>query len=209
VADSSRRSRPDNDPTTLVWADKDGADQGLHAAFSLDAGGEELALTDVDGATVIDSVRFGQQRADVSYGRFPDGTDTWSLMAFPTPGSQNIRPYEGFVEEPEISPGHGFYNSDVLVRITCNTPDAAIYYTTDGSEPYLINGARPSPQAAQYTAPVRISQTTCLQAVAIRSGWKASPVETQTYVFADDVIRQSPSGQSPGAAWPSGTRIGT
>jgi len=189
----------------LVWADKDGADQGLHAAFSLDAGGEELALTDVDGATVIDSVRFGEQRADVSYGRFPDGTDVWSLMAFPTAGSQNIRPYEGFVEEPEISPGHGFYNSDVLVRITCNTPDTAIYYTTDGSDPYLINGARPSPQATQYTVPVGISQTTCLRAVAARSGWKASLTETQTYVFVGDVIGQSPGGQSPGPTWPSGT----
>ncbi|MBN2132607.1 MAG: lamin tail domain-containing protein [Sedimentisphaerales bacterium] len=189
----------------LVWADKDDASQGLHAAFSLNAGGEEIALTDVDGTTVIDSVRFGPQRADVSYGRYPDGSTAWSLMAFPTAGSENIRPYEGFVEEPQISPGHGFHDSAVQVTIACDTPEVAIYYTTDGSDPYLTNGARPSPQAVLYAGPVQISRTTCLRAVATRAGWKASPVETQTYLFAADVARQSPGGQSPGPAWPSGS----
>lgn len=189
----------------LIWADKDEADEGLHASFSLDAGGEELVLTDVDGATVIDSVRFGPQRADVSYGRYPDGTAVWSQMAFPTAGSENIRPYEGFVAEPQISPGHGFHDSVVEVTIACDTPETKIYYTTDGSDPYLVNGARPSPQAVLYAGPVQISRTTCLRAVATRAGWKASPVETQTYLFVADVAKQSPGGQSPGPTWPSGT----
>ena len=95
----------------VIWADKDTAASGLHAAFSLDAGGEELTLLGADGATVIDSISFGEQRADVSYGRFPDGADTWSLMAPPSAGARNIRSHEGFVEKPQISPGHGFYDS--------------------------------------------------------------------------------------------------
>ena len=30
-----------------------------------------------DGISEIDSVIFGRQVADVSYGRYPDGTDNW------------------------------------------------------------------------------------------------------------------------------------
>ena len=187
----------------LIWADKDVADEGLHATFSLDAGGEELVLVGTDGSTVVDRIGFGRQRADVSYGRFPDGTDTWSLMAFPTPGGANVRAFDGFVERPQITPGHGFYDSAMLVTIACDTPDAVIYYTTNGGDPYVADGARPGPEARLYSEPLSISRTTCLRAVATRPGWKPSPVETQTYIFVDDVVRQSPGGQSPGYAWPS------
>ena len=190
----------------VVWTDGDAADPGLHAAFSLDANGEELALIDVDGTTVLDSISFGVQRADVSYGRFPDGTDTWSLLGLPSPGGRNTRLYEGFVEKPRISPEHGLYNSPVLATITCDTPDTMIYYTTDGSEPYLIDAGRPNPQASIYSQPLPVGGTTCLRAVATRAAWMPSPTQTQTYIFLADVIRQSPNGQSPGGRWPS-TRV--
>jgi len=190
----------------VVWADGDVADSGLHAEFSLDASGEELALIDVDGATVLDSLSFGQQRADISYGRFPDGSDTWSLLGLPSPNGRNTRLYQGFVEKPRISPGHGFYDSAVLVTMTCDTPGVVIYYTTDGSEPYLADAGQPSPQASVYSQPVQLTKTTCLRTAAMRSGWCPSPIETQTYIFPAEVIRQSPNGQSPGGRWPS-TRI--
>ncbi len=189
----------------VIWADKETSDTGLHAAFSLNAGGEELALFGADGVTVVDSVSFDAQRADISYGRFPDGTDTWTLMAFPSAGARNIQPHGGFVERPQINPGHGFYDSPVLVTITCDTPGVLIYYTLDGSEPYIASSDRPTAAAATYNKPVQISKTTCLRAAAIRSGWKSSPIATQTYLFVTDVIRQSPTGQAPGPAWPSGS----
>ncbi len=189
-----------------IWADGDVDDPGLHAGFSLDADGEELALIDIDGTTVLDSVQFGPQRPDISYGRFPDGSDTWSLLGLPTPGGRNARLYQGFVEDPQISPGHGFCDGPVLVTISCDTPDAVIYYTTNGSEPYLAATGRPSPQASVYSQPMPVSKTTCLRAVATRVGWLPSRTRTQTYLFLVDVIRQSPTGQSPGGGWPS-TRV--
>jgi hypothetical protein len=188
----------------LIWADKDSTAPGLHAAFSLDAGGEELALLDADGVTVIDTVSFGEQRADVSYGRFPDGADTWSLLDVPTPGARNVRSHEGFLEKPQISPGHGFYDSPLLVAITCSVPGATVYYTVDGSEPYIASTGRPNPTAEVYIGPVQIGKTTCLRAIATRPGWWPSPIETQTYIFIADVIKQSPGGQTPGPAWPYG-----
>jgi len=186
----------------LIWADKETTDPGLHASFSLDAGGEELALVDADGVTVLDSVSFGEQRGDISYGRFPDGTDTWLLTDVPTPSGRNVRMYEGFIDKPQVSPGHGFYDSPVLVTITCDVPGAAIYYTTDGSDPYIAGSGRPNAAAIVYSQPMQISKTTCLRVAATRVGWKASPIETQTYIFVGDVIKQFPDGRCPGGAWP-------
>ena len=189
----------------MVWADNDVGDEGLHAAFSLSATGEDLALFDSDGMTLLDSVRFEEQRPDVSYGRYPDGTGPWSPRGYPTPGEQNVRVYEGFLAEPKFSPERGFYESGMPVTLTCATPDALIYYTTDGSEPCLPEGDGPSATATLYTEPVPIDKTTCVRAVAIRSGWQSSSIATHTYVFAGEVVRQSPNHERPGPDWPTGS----
>jgi len=74
----------------LVWADGQPWLGGLHTSFKLDATGEEIGLFARDGTTLYDSVRFGVQQRDVSYGRFPDGSDNWTaLRDHPTPGSPN------------------------------------------------------------------------------------------------------------------------
>ncbi|MCF7958804.1 MAG: lamin tail domain-containing protein, partial [Phycisphaerae bacterium] len=44
--------------TLLIWADGDVDDGLLHASFSLDAGGDKIALFDTDGHSLIDSVHF-------------------------------------------------------------------------------------------------------------------------------------------------------
>jgi hypothetical protein len=187
----------------LVWADNEVGDAGLHAAFKLSAGGDSVALFDQDGTTLIDSVTFGAQRTDISYGRLPDAVDTWSSSAFPTPGMQNIRIYQGIVEKPQFSSPRGVYTGEILVSIMCPTDGALIYYTTDGSSPYLADLARAGATAAFYTGPIRIAGTTCLRATAIKAGWYRSPTETSTYLFVADVITQSPTGAKPGSAWPS------
>jgi hypothetical protein len=192
----------------LIWADGDVSDEGLHAAFSLDAMGEDLALFDVDGATLLDSVSFGDQMTDISYGRYPDGTGPWSLRGYPTPGATNVRVYEGFVDEPVFSQGRGFYDDEILVSITCDTPDAIIYYTTNGDDPYVLDRVGPSNAAVRYTEPLRISRTTCLRAAALKDGWKPSSIETHTYLFIADVVRQSPNRERPGPDWPSGSVSG-
>jgi hypothetical protein len=189
----------------LIWADKETADSGLHAGFALGAGGEELVLLQADGTTVIDSISFGEQRAGVSYGRFPDGTDTWSPLEPPTPKARNVSTFAGYLEAPQMSPGHGFYSSPVAVTITCTVPGVTIYYTKDGSEPYLTATSRPNTGAAVYNGPVSLSKTTCLRATAIRAGWKPSPISTRTYIFLADVTKQCADGRSPGGGWPSGS----
>ncbi|RPJ36523.1 MAG: hypothetical protein EHM35_07985, partial [Planctomycetaceae bacterium] len=189
----------------VIWADRDVADPGLHADFSLNAGGEDLALFDKDGVTLVDSITFDQQVANVSYGRFPDGNDSWWLMTFPTPGGPNVRIYEGITRKPKFNFDHGFHDREFFVAITCETEGAMIYYKTDGSVPYVADAARPSSMAALYNGPVRINKTACLRAVAVKPGWQPSPIETRTYIFVADVIKQSPTGASPGHGWPTGS----
>jgi hypothetical protein len=76
----------------LVWADENSkATPGVHTNFKLSADGEIVILTDSDanGNSIMDSVNFGLQREDVSYGRYPNGTGKFDLLK-PTPGSINM-----------------------------------------------------------------------------------------------------------------------
>jgi hypothetical protein len=74
----------------LLWADKEPEQGVLHLAdVKLSGSGEQIGLTDTDGTTVLDSLTYGEQTTDVSYGRLPDGTDTWEFFDVPTPGESN------------------------------------------------------------------------------------------------------------------------
>jgi CotH protein/concanavalin A-like lectin/glucanase superfamily protein/lamin tail-like protein/chitobiase/beta-hexosaminidase-like protein len=170
----------------MVWADRDVSDQpGLHADFELDAtDGEEIGLFDKDGITLIDSIEFGPQTADVSFGRDPDSSDNWVTLS-PTPEESNNDSYLGLIEPIEVSHEHGFYDQEIFVSLSCATPDVILYYTTNFSTPTLSNGT-------EYTLgqTIAIDKTTCLRVGAFKSGWKSPPVATQTYIYLDKVILQ-------------------
>jgi len=51
---------------------------------------------------VLDSVTFGSQTTDVSYGHFPDGAGTWFKLSTPTPGAGNIKNGVAFNSDHEI-----------------------------------------------------------------------------------------------------------
>ncbi len=110
----------------IVWADGD-TDQGDdHATFKLSSGGEEIGLYHTDGITLIDSVTFGEQVTDVSYGRFPDGSETFVSMTTPTPSATNVNdtttnvapiadaggPYSGLVDEAITLTADGSTDTD-------------------------------------------------------------------------------------------------
>ncbi len=77
----------------LLWADEEtnqnAPGQDLHVNFKLAQGGEQIGLFDPDGVPV-DTVSFGPQSDDVSFGRFPDGADLPAYeMVEPTPRTPN------------------------------------------------------------------------------------------------------------------------
>jgi len=98
LTDLTKWQIPDTNPalTTVqpgeflvIWADGETEQGVLHVDFKLSSGGEDLAITDVDGVTIIDYYTFGTQTTDVSEGRLPDGADTWEFFTVPTPGASN------------------------------------------------------------------------------------------------------------------------
>ncbi len=72
----------------LIWADEQGSQGKLHANFQLSGSGEEVGLYYIDGRT-IDFRTYGSQAENVSFGRTPDGGDTWRNFSAPTPGRSN------------------------------------------------------------------------------------------------------------------------
>jgi hypothetical protein len=176
----------------LIWADDDTTDAGLHTNFKLDANGEEIALFDIDGSTLIDSIVFGDQTADISYGRYPDASNELRFLAIPTPRAKNDGAYSGEVDTPEFSHKRGFYTTPFSVTLATETKNAVIYYTVDGSEPYRVS-ARGVPSGIVYHAPITINKTTCLRAKAIKPGWKPSDIKTNTYMMnASEAVRSLP-----------------
>jgi len=191
----------------LIWMDGETADyqvveqpgvrpsgppaSGFHAGFRLDAGGDEIHLFDADGATLIDSLTFGEQTPDMSYGRYPNGGDALRFFGEPTPGGPNNEGYPGEVAPLRFSHERGFYNAGVTrlggipgfdLTIVTATPDARIVYTLDGTRPDEIEGHR-VPPGRDYTGPIRIDKTVCVRAMALKPDHKPTKIYTRTYLF--------------------------
>ena len=73
----------------LLWADGEPQQGSLHLGFKLSREGEQIGLFDATGQTLIDSITFGSQQTDVSYGRSIDGADRWQFFSAPSPGRAN------------------------------------------------------------------------------------------------------------------------
>jgi hypothetical protein len=176
----------------IFYVDNDPSQGNRHINFKLNSDMGTIALIDTDGVTIIDSVRYCCQETDISYGRYPDGTDSWHFNASPTPNGANTEGYTGSVAELHFSQTRGLYDQAVQVAITSATGGVTIHYTLDGSEP----GTRVSSSVLPYSQPISINKTTCLRTLAFKEGWKSTEVTTQTYIFLNDVIRQPvlPSG---------------
>jgi hypothetical protein len=124
----------------------------------------------------------------------------------PTPGYGNgDTSYSGFAEEPVMSVPHGFYGSTQSVSMSTTTPGAIIVYTTDGSTP-SVNAGLGVTNGTLHTVPINVSSTTTLRASAFKLDWKPSFITASSYLFVNDIVNQSPSGQLPGPGWaPNGT----
>ncbi len=74
----------------IVWADEDLTQSGVHAGFKFSAGGENCILSYANG-TIIESVSFGVQTANMGYARIPNGTGNFVIQA-PTFNANNENP---------------------------------------------------------------------------------------------------------------------
>jgi hypothetical protein len=165
----------------------------LHTSFSLAADGEYVALVSPEGELATEyAPEFPAQRNDVSYGLRLGRPYFFNP---PTPGTANTGGFNEFVADTKFSQDRGFHTEPFDLTITCATANATVRFTTNGTLPALTNGFT-------YTAPVRIAGTTVLRAAAFKSGEQPSNVDTQTYLFLEDILKQSPTGTPP-PGWPA------
>ncbi len=160
----------------ILWADKDTDDGSNHLDFKLGASGEDILLLAPDGVTIIDQISFLQQVEDVSFGRIGDGANDFDFFATPTPGASNDTPPGApQVANPVASISGGFHSGTLNVELSTSTPDAVIYYTTDGS--------RPDENDMEYDAPLLISDHTPLRFRAFLAPLIPSEIKTETYLI--------------------------
>lgn len=89
----------------LLWADNNDEEGPLHTNFGLSNDGEQIALffKDILETTLIDSINFGPQSNDISFGRNGDGGDEFVFFDPPTPGTANglLDPIETETNQPQ------------------------------------------------------------------------------------------------------------
>jgi len=167
----------------------------LHANFRLNNDGEYLGLVAVDGETVASEFapQYPPQATDISFGVNSGGAV--SFFQPPTPGAANGAGFADRVADTKFNVDRGFHTAAFDLVISCETTGAEIRYTTNGTLPTATSGL-------VYAGPLRISATTALRAAAFKAGWLPSNVDTHTYLFLADVVRQSPGG-APMPGWPN------
>jgi hypothetical protein len=161
----------------LFWADD--VDGGTHTNFRLSRSGEFLGLYDPDG-NVVDSITFGYQEDDISFGRLLTDLQQWVFFDEPTPGTANPEVYiAGRSADTEFSVPGGFYVNGQNVQLSVPDPSAEIHYTLDGTVPGELDPV--------YTGPLRIDSTTALRARTISAGKLPGNTITQTYFIGETV----------------------
>ena len=93
-------------------------------------------------------------------------------LSAPAAASYTIAP---LAATPTFSPVGGTYLTAQTVTISDATSGAAIYYTT--------HGTAPSTESAQYTAPITVSTTGTLEAIAVAAGYTNSMAASATYTI--------------------------
>ena len=110
------------------------------------------------------------------------------------------------VAAPTFSVKTGLYFEAQTVELSCETEDAQIYYTLDGTAP--------TEQSALYSEPLTISATTTVKAIAVLHDATGAPIATSreveaTYTILDPTVvnEDAPEKQAP-EGWISAIRNG-
>jgi glucosylceramidase len=92
-------------------------------------------------------------------------------------GGSTTTPPPQTAATPTFSPAPGTYTASQTVTLADSTPGASIYYTTNGTAPTT------SSTLFSPSAPISVSSTTTIEAIAVASGYTNSSVASGTYTI--------------------------
>ncbi len=118
----------------------------------------------------------------------PSGSGTVNVTVTTSNGTSNAESFTYTstpAATPTFSPAAGTYTSTQTVTISDSTSGATIYYTT--------NGTTPTTSSTVYSAPISVSTTETVEAIATASGYTTSPVGSAAYTIT---VNSLPSGWS-------------
>lgn len=145
----------------------------LHTNFKLSTDGEVLVLFDTDG-NMQDRFNIQNLPSNVSIGRMQGET---ALFYFeePTPNTVNIEPKKAIVSIPQSNVLSGSYSGAQEISLTCDTQDAEMYYS--------LNGTVPTRNSTLYTGTIAVSKTSIIRTKAFKDGYIDSAVSSGTYII--------------------------
>jgi hypothetical protein len=151
------------------------------------------------GTNVLAIHALNDSAADASFLILPEltiatSTGVHQYFTEATPGKFNVSGALDVTGEVVFSHDRGFYDEPFDVTLSTETPEALLVFTIDGSAPSETHGL-------PYSGPIHVDRTMSLRAVAIKPGWVPSNVNTQTYIFLDQVIRQPDRPTGFPATW--------
>jgi len=117
------------------------------------------------------------------------------LLAMTTLGAEVSPKQRGTFPQITVSAARGFHEVSFLLSLSSPVEGATIRYTLDGSEPTVVRGP-------EYGTPLTITNTTILRAAGFKEGERVTAITTYSYIFADQVLRQTDA--PPG--FPAGPR---
>ena len=181
-----------NAPTTPVWNSSATTERDNLDVF-------EFEITDLNsdlglltnGNNVLAIHMLNSSASDVDFLATPrliagqTNTNGAGFLVTPTPGTVNDSAwYLDKVADTSFDINRGYYDTPFSLNITTLTPDANIRYTTDGTPPSETDGIL-------YSGPISISETTVVRAIAYKTTFRPTDIDTHTYLFRDDIIASS------------------
>jgi hypothetical protein len=105
----------------VFWADDETGKGQNHTNFKLSKSGEMVALVAPVGVSVVDSISFGVQKENYSFGRLSDGATPWVEFEYPTPFYSNLKTSLADFPQPDkfivypnpVQSGSVYFNSRI------------------------------------------------------------------------------------------------
>jgi hypothetical protein len=172
----------------------------LHTNFKIDDAGETLILSRPD-SSVVDSVSQVRITPNLSYGRKPDGGNSWYYFAVSTPASPNVsKGYSSLsVDTVVFSAKGGYYPGGINLQLSTTIPSDSIFYTSDGSEP--------NSHSKLYNGPISVQGNKVVRAISVKSNRLPGIITTNTYVTKKHTLPVVCISTDPPNLWDYNTGI--